>query len=287
MHHVLTSIVSRGGLAATHELYADGFTRADLALAVRRKTLIRVRQGWYAASGTHPTVLAAIRVGGHASCLTGLKLHGFWTPPSDEIHVRVAAHASRLRTPRDSRRRLEAAHPGVRIHWRDIESAGRLMLSPLDCLVDLLLCQNIEVVLMVADSVLHNSPDARRSWSAFVRAAPARQRRSLELVDGVCESGTETLTWHRLRPFNFTMRRQVTIPGIGRVDFVIGRRLVIEVDGLEYHVDPERFEADRRRDARLSAINYRVLRFSYKQVMERWAEVETAVVAAVLRGDHE
>jgi very-short-patch-repair endonuclease len=70
------------------------------------------------------------------------------------------------------------------------------------------------------------------------------------------------------------------------VDFVIGERLVIEVDGAEYHTDPVRFEADRRRDALLSARGYRVLRFSYRLVIDDWPTVETAVLAAVARGDH-
>jgi hypothetical protein len=29
-----------------------------------------------------------------------------------------------------------------------------------------------------------------------------------------------------------------------------------------------------------------VLRFSYHQVMHNWAEVEAAVIGAILRGDH-
>lgn len=78
----------------------------------------------------------------------------------------------------------------------------------------------------------------------------------------------------------------MTIPGVGRVDFVIGAFLVVEVDGAEYHTDPERFEADRHRDAMLSIRGYRVLRFSYRQVIHAWHEVEAAVLAAVVRGDH-
>jgi very-short-patch-repair endonuclease len=82
------------------------------------------------------------------------------------------------------------------------------------------------------------------------------------------------------------MRCQVPLPGAGRVDFLIGTRLVVEVDGYTYHSDPARFESDRRRDARLSALGYRVLRFSYRQVFERWHEVRAAVLAAVARNDH-
>jgi len=80
-------------------------------------------------------------------------------------------------------------------------------------------------------------------------------------------------------------RRQVTIRGVGRVDFVFGTRLVVEVDGEVFHSGSTEFEADRRRDALLSARGYRVLRFSYQQVMQRWPEVHAALLAALLRGD--
>ena len=82
------------------------------------------------------------------------------------------------------------------------------------------------------------------------------------------------------------MRIQVTLaPGL-RVDLVIGERLVVEVDGREHHSDPSAFERDRIRDARLTALGYRVLHFSYSQVMHNWPAVEAAILAAVGHGDH-
>ncbi len=57
----------------------------------------------------------------------------------------------------------------------------------------------------------------------------------------------------------------------------------LSLQGCWTFPDPE---SDRRRDAIASALGYRVLRFSYWQVVERWAEVEAAVWAAVSRGDH-
>ena len=68
-----------------------------------------------------------------------------------------------------------------------------------------------------------------------------------------------------------------------RVDFLIGGWLIIEVDGKRYHVEDEQFEADRERDALFAAWGYRVLRFSYKQVVEDlpWVlEVISTLVAA-------
>lgn len=90
----------------------------------------------------------------------------------------------------------------------------------------------------------------------------------------------------RLQGLGIEPRLQVRIPGVGRVDLLIGTRLVVEVDGRAYHSDPQDFERDRTRDARLSIRGYRVLRFSYQQVMSRWGEVKGAILAALARGDH-
>ncbi|MDP9027822.1 MAG: endonuclease domain-containing protein [Actinomycetota bacterium] len=102
-------------------------------------------------------------------------------------------------------------------------------------------------------------------------------------ADGICESGIETLFWLHFR--HLSPRRQVHIEGVGYVDFLFGNRLVVEVDGEHFHTDPLAFETDRRRDALLSLLGFRVLRFSFRQVMERWPEVEAAVYAAIARGD--
>jgi very-short-patch-repair endonuclease len=52
------------------------------------------------------------------------------------------------------------------------------------------------------------------------------------------------------------------------VDFLWRRqRLVVEVDGFAYHSSPGRFESDRRRDADLAAIGYRVLRVTWRQML--------------------
>jgi len=41
----------------------------------------------------------------------------------------------------------------------------------------------------------------------------------------------------------------------------------VEVDGFAYHSSREAFERDRRRDARLQAAGYRVVRFTYRQIV--------------------
>lgn len=162
----------------------------------------------------------------------------------------------------------------------------RLILSPIECLTHLVGCQPPEVVTATADSALNRDPLLIEPWQDLVRMSARALQPWLSRVDGVCESGTESLFWFRMSPLDLPMRRQVRIAGVGRVDFLIGSKLVIEVDSAKYHTDPKAYEEDRRRDARLSAMGYRVLRFTYDQILNRWAEVEAAVLASIIRGDH-
>jgi len=287
MTSLVQSIRGHGGLASTAELYADGHSRTFLSTAASSGLVIRVRQGWYSTPDVHPLLLEAARIGGRLTCLSALDLQGFWTIPTTDLHVAVAPHSCRLRTRRSKVTRLsDVAEPRARIHWRDDAGGNRLVLPPIACLSDLIACQQPDVVTAVADSVLHRQPWLVDEWRLLVLRSPASKRRFLDAIDGVCESGTESIFYKRMTPLGLPMHRQARIPGVGRVDFRIGEKLIVEIDGAEYHTDPARFEADRHRDALLSALGYRVLRFSYRQVMYAWHEVEAAVLAAVVRGDH-
>ena len=45
-------------------------------------------------------------------------------------------------------------------------------------------------------------------------------------------------------------------------------RLIVETDGAGTHLTPTAFEQDRRRDAKLTTLGYRVVRFTRRQVVE-------------------
>ena len=160
------------------------------------------------------------------------------------------------------------------------------MVDPIEALADLAACSTPEFVAASAESLVHSQPRFARRLAELQSRASAPVARALARVDGLSESGTEFLFRYRLSRHRILCRPQVRIAGVGRVDFVIGERLVVEVDGADYHTDRERFEADRRRDALLSALGYRVLRFSYRLVIHHWEIVEAAVLAAIVRGDH-
>ncbi len=72
---------------------------------------------------------------------------------------------------------------------------------------------------------------------------------------------------------------------IGRVDFAWPhQRLVVEADGFAFHADRASYRDDRRRGNALLLAGWRVLRFSWEDVVDRPDEVVTAVRAALASG---
>lgn len=277
---------AHGGLLATAELRDAGVDRHDLRRLLAGQILWRARRGWYCRPGvTHP-ILGAIRVGGPLTCGPALRHHGVWAMDDGRLHVEVLANSSRLRSPRDSRERLgdDAATVLHYEHEREPTSEpvpdARLVVSVTRALSHYRRCVDERWYLAALDSALHRDPLSR---DALRRAGhPA----GLMGIDGVCESGTETLFWVAIRGLVPTVRRQHVVPGVGRVDFLIGDRLVVEIDSREFHDNPSGRTADRRRDLDLSRLGYRCLRFDYAQIVHELDRVIDAIVAAVSRGDH-
>lgn len=282
------TIRALGGVAATHELYADGATRWMLSAAVRANRLVRVRQGWYCLPEQDDAVVRAVRVGGTLGCVSAARHHGLSVRGYSAIHVVAHHHDARLRSEHDKSVRLvDVKAPGTVVHWRPPDPAApRGIQTALQAVAQMATCVSPELVAAAADSAIRTGAFSRDAWGSAIWDLPQHLRTLLSEADGTAESITESVFRFRFRRLGLRMRAQVSIPGVGRVDFLIGTRLVAEVDGYSYHSDPDRFESDRRRDARLSALGFRVLRFSYRQVFERWHEVRASVLAAVARNDH-
>lgn len=279
MHTLVALAAERAGIIPTFRLRQTGIGPSLIAELVRDGALIRLRQGWYALPGVPIPVSKAVRVGGQLTCHDALRAHGVWVLPDARLHVAVDAHAVRLRDPDDHRRRLDPSDPAVVVHWRrQSDSMTAPLASVREALADLERCATVEAFAVALDSSLH--------LGLLPRNDELAERYSSRGIDGVCESGIETLLWMRVRSLRRSIRRQVSIPGIGRVDFLVGTRLVIEVDGREHHSTAGAFERDRRRDALLAERGYRVLRFSYHQITREWSLVERTIRAVMADGGH-
>lgn len=143
-------------------------------------------------------------------------------------------------------------------------------------------CRGAETGFILLESALQRRSITRGERAALNALAPDYFRPFAHLAGPESESGTESMVKLLLSSLGLPFSQQVWVPGVGRVDFVVGRDLVIEVDSREFHTDPL---ADRRRDAVLSSLGYRSLRFMYAQVAYDLDQVRNAILGAVIRGD--
>ena len=287
MNSIYYDVWRRGGVAATHELLRDGHTSHSLTRAVRRGEVIRARQGHYCSPELAPAQIRAVRVGGRLTGLAAADAYGFWTPSHAELHVAVNQHARGLRAPDDARARLSERTGGAVARWGATPAGGtRGLVDPAACLLDIARRHPPLIAFAVAESALAGSVISMAAWQRALNTLPACARGKLEAADRKSESGGESQLRFHLLSMHVELRQQVRFRGVGRVDFLIGNGLIIEADGAEFHTSRTAFEEDRRRDALLTAQGYRVLRFSYTQIVSRWTEVEAAIRAAIDRGDH-
>lgn len=95
-----------------------------------------------------------------------------------------------------------------------------------------------------------------------------RRSRWLERhADERSESPLETLLRLAMRRAGLRVESQAYIEGIGRVDFLVEGRVIVEADGRAFHSDPVTFAQDRRRDRAAAARGMPVLRFTYAEII--------------------
>jgi len=241
--------------------------------AVRSGVLVRPRGGWLAVPDADPELLAAARDGVVLTCATQARRLGLWVLRGDRPHVAAPAHAGAVRT-----------GPGLVVHW----AAPLVPRSP-GSLED-----PIENVLALAASCLPHE-EALAIWESALRRGPVdipglsrlplsgRARELLEEANPFADSGLETVIPLRLRWLRLRIVPQAWIAG-HRVDFLIGDRLVLQVDGGT-HVDAQR-EEDVRHDAQLMLMGFRVIRVGYHQVLHDWPAVQDLIMRAVAQGLH-
>ncbi|WP_309617592.1 DUF559 domain-containing protein [Salinibacterium sp.] len=288
MRTIYYDIWRRGGVARTYELLRDGHTSRQLTGAVRAGLIVRARQGHYVCPELNELELQAVRVGGRLTGLAGARRHGIWTPAHAPLELTVSRDARALRSPIDSAVRLkQLRRPRVRVHWTDRATPGtRSLVGPLGCVLEVVRTQPANIAFAVVESAIALGMISLSDWRRAARSLPTATRLKLRGVNKLSGSGGESLAKVEFICAGIRFTQQVQVSAGVRVDFLLGDRLVVEIDGAEFHTTREAFEEDRRRDALLRALGYRVLRFSYRQVRERWGDVIRAVNAAIASGDH-
>ncbi len=262
----------RNGAAPTSALIEAGYSRHRIRRALASGGLIRPRRGWVALPKADPDILFAARNNVVLSCVTQARRLGLWVLSEDRPHVSTRSTNGRSPDPRSI------------THWNTplLDRDPSALEDPIENVLALVSrCQPHDSALAIIDSALNKGLTTRAALETL--PLQNRMRSLLQESTPFSDSGIETMLRTRLRWLRQPIRSQVWILG-HRVDFLIGDRLIVQVDGRQ-HKGAQRSE-DIRHDALLGNEGYHVIRVSYEQIVYRWHEVSDAVIGAVARGKH-
>lgn len=177
--------------------------------------------------------------------------------------IRCVSHRTDLTQP--ARHRTLAALPDVLLH-------ALLCLPELESLVMVECAYNRGDIDL---SYLLRHLDGNRCGKA---------RNLVSKVDRGADSLLETLARVLFRDAGILTETQVWIDGIGRVDFLLEGFLIVEIDGLAFHLEARQFKKDRRRDNSATLQGLPVLRFFYDDVVHAPESVLAQVREVLARG---
>lgn len=270
----ITETIHRmGGVAHAARLQALGFTRSALSRLVARGEIERVRIGVYAVTTLDPAVRDATAHGGALSCVSVLRRLGVWMlSDSNAPHVWLGNG------------RHSHPHP----HCRCVEHYSRGK-PPVGCasvetaLLQLRRCESDEAFFAAFESAWRKGLLSSSARSRVRAGLPASARWLVDLARADADSGLESLLRLRLHVLGISLDCQVILRGVGRVDFVVGGRIILEADGKDNHASAQMRHKDLVRDAAASTLGYETLRFDYAQLVHDWQAVQPAILAALAR----
>lgn len=187
---------------------------------------------------------------------------------------------------------------GAVVHRLDLadcdvtEDDGVAVTTPLRTIQDLGRSLPLREAVALADSALRRRSVKLRELQALAGRTRGRGAgrlgRAISLVNPLSESFLESacrilLTEAGLAPpqLQYEVRRRGLL--IARVDLAWPeRRLAVELDGFAFHADREQYRNDRRRLNALELAGWRVLRFSWEDVVANPSYVVATVTAALL-----
>lgn len=254
-----------GGVASAQALLRLT-NRRQIRRALRRRSITKVARGKYALPTAEAARAAAVALSG-VVCLRSAAAHHGWELKTQPDMPEVAINPRRRLPPE---RRV-----GVRVAWMNVAGddvvAG--VTTPLKTVLDCARHLPFDEALAIADSALRSGRVTRAELDATkVRGAGAAAvRRVLAHADGRAANPFESV----LRALCIEMQLQVVaqhavdLPtGTVHPDLVcLRKRLVLEADSWSFHATRKAHRRDCVRYNLLTLDGWRVLRFTWEQVM--------------------
>jgi very-short-patch-repair endonuclease/predicted transcriptional regulator of viral defense system len=291
---VLALVVRQHGVVSRRQLIKAGMTSEGIRWRIQSGRFAPVHQGVYRVGPLELPLaneIAAVLACGPSAVLS----HGSAAVPwelsrgdglANRVHVSViGAHRGRL---------------GVRIHRVHHLPANEIttfegipITTPARTILDLA----GEVGLGELERMVAGALNRRIASVRELRDLVARHptRRGAGRLQRLCDadSGPALTRSEAERLFLDLVRRAgLPLPTVNarlaglEVDFFWpAHRLIVEVDGFAFHASRSSFESDRRRDAKLVGDGFRVMRVTWRQIVERPELVLVSVTRALLVGE--
>ena len=241
------------GAARFSTLTANGFSRTQIERAVAGGAVHRPRPGTYALPDAPAELLFAAEHGVSLTCESAARLLGWWVlPGAPLVHV-AADRATRL--------------PGAVIH-RGPRTAKRLIAPPLQIIDSAFRCLPPLAALVLAEyAVSRHYVGVRTLELHFSGPKDWRIRQLVRDIRPGTASPLEVCARFHLQAAGLSVETEVQIAGVGRVDMVVEGRLLVEIDGYEFHSGREHYRRDRSRWNAATAAGWRTLRITTEMVL--------------------
>ncbi|MFV0285247.1 MAG: endonuclease domain-containing protein [Demequina sp.] len=244
-----------GGVARGVELTRAGVGRDNLLAHVQTGRVERAHRGCFALPGTPREAVLASIFRAEPACVTALTA---WELPLYPAQSRTHLLVPESRGPGLPRRR-----PTDEVVLHRAEGIASVA-DHLDLAAH---CVGPMQQLALADAALGRGLVSRDELRALRRGTAERRAWVAEMADPRAGSISESVARVDLVEAGFEVTPQASFAGIGRVDLVVEDAVVVELDGVAYHSDSVAFRADRERDRALALLGYRVLRYTFMEVM--------------------
>lgn len=228
--------------------------------------LRRIRRGWYQTPEANPEAIRAIKLGGRLCCLSECKRQGLWVPPGDiRPHIALPSHAEND-LPSDvvgHRSKLNPGQPTVPLR----ESLGMVLRH-----------HDAETGLIVLESAVDKGLITRWQARELIAEQSGRKQQELRFFTPGAQSGSETRARLFLQRRGLDVKIQQHPAGVGRVDILVGKSLIIECDSAAHHSKVEDYLNDRERDLQAIDAGYSVIRLSYPQIWSEWKRTQQVLI---------
>lgn len=242
------------------DLLAEKVSDRSRSARLESGALISLGKGWYASPSAPADVTGPLSRGHRATCITAAELYGLWVPHSPDAHEVGLRHESMT-----SEGLVTKHRPLIRT-WPDDEPIMPLRTA----LLHAAYCLTPLHTAVLLESAIERWQLSAGDVAGILAELPQSRRRALGRISAQAGSGSETRVRRHLERRRVRVREQVHIPDVGRVDMLVGERLIIECDSLQHHGSTSGFHEDRRRDRMSLKAGYLVLRLTWHDIWEEW-----------------